>query len=263
MQHPMNFTASVPGRAATLTRRRYRHKLGSLAYVNLGQSNGGILRDLSDAGLALQAVAPVQPGQQVQLRLDLGPRTHIETGGRVAWTTSLGMTGIEFLAPERRVRRLLQQWLFTQLLMRANQSFSADSIFAYDRQGDQSPELHFSAAARPSIKLGRDEEESPRGQAVPSGWPAAFLSRRALARLVDGLALMAAVLLFGVVALAMVQVVPSWQLALGLLLIAAGLLSAVYWVLFTVALGGTPGKRLAGFYAGDWRGEEEDQPRFR
>ena len=48
---------------ATLTplgrRGHYRHQVQSLAYVNLDQSNGGIIRNLGDSGLAIQAVAPL------------------------------------------------------------------------------------------------------------------------------------------------------------------------------------------------------------
>jgi len=39
-------------------RGHYRHQIQSLAYVNLDQANGGVIRNLGDTGLAIQAVAP-------------------------------------------------------------------------------------------------------------------------------------------------------------------------------------------------------------
>ena len=72
----------------SLRRRRhhYRHQIQSLAYLNLDQSNGGIIRNLGGAGIAVQAVAPLNIDQRVFLRFDLAnPRIRIEGTGRVAW----------------------------------------------------------------------------------------------------------------------------------------------------------------------------------
>ncbi|HEV2714031.1 MAG TPA: PilZ domain-containing protein, partial [Terriglobales bacterium] len=52
-------------------RRHHRHQVSSLAYVNVNQGNGGIIRDLAETGIAIQAVAPLQADQQVQLRFEL------------------------------------------------------------------------------------------------------------------------------------------------------------------------------------------------
>ena len=63
-------------------RGHYRHQIQSLAYVNLDQTNGGVIRNLGDTGLAIQAVAPLYVNQQVFLRFDLAnPRARIEANG--------------------------------------------------------------------------------------------------------------------------------------------------------------------------------------
>src|SRR5258708_12300111 len=75
-----------------------RQTLRSLAYVKLDQANGGIIRDLTESGMAIQAVAPLQPDQQLNLRFELlSPRVRIDAQGRVAWANSSGQAAIHFL----------------------------------------------------------------------------------------------------------------------------------------------------------------------
>src|SRR5690349_8410745 len=103
----------------TLPRRRGspRQNLRSLAYVKLDQANGGIIRDLTDSGVAIQAVASLQLNQEVNVRFDLlSPRVRVETRGRVAWSDRSGQAGIQFLDLPLRMRRSLRDWLLLQML---------------------------------------------------------------------------------------------------------------------------------------------------
>ena len=59
--------------AARRKRRQYRHQVNSLAYVNVGQGNGGIIRDLAESGIAIQAVARLQVNQEVQTNQEVPP----------------------------------------------------------------------------------------------------------------------------------------------------------------------------------------------
>jgi len=54
--------------AAPRKPRGYRHGIHRLAYVNLDHANGGIIRNLSETGIALQAVAPLHLNQQIRVR---------------------------------------------------------------------------------------------------------------------------------------------------------------------------------------------------
>src|SRR5881398_2116441 len=97
MEYGPDLIASSHSAAAAVALRRkrqhHRHQVNSLAYVNIGQGNGGIIRDLAESGVAVQAVAPLQVNQQVQLRFELvSPRVHVETTGRVAWADSHGQS---------------------------------------------------------------------------------------------------------------------------------------------------------------------------
>src|SRR2546426_2411312 len=156
MEYGPDLIASSHAAAAAVALRRkrqhHRHQVNSLAYVNIGQGNGGIIRDLAESGVAIQAVAPLQFNQQVQLRFELvSPRVRVETMGRVAWADSGGQAGIEFTALQQRSRRLLKEWLFTHLLSSA-QNAAWDTIFA---QGTPvaDAQLQFSAGARAPIRL--------------------------------------------------------------------------------------------------------------
>ena len=132
-------------------RRHYRHKIRTLAYVNVDSANGGILRDLSEFGIAMQATAPLLRGEQVQLRFALAnPHVRIEATGQVAWTDPLGQAGIEFLDLPARSRRLLKEWLFTQILAEAYLFSPCDSVSDHSGGSQAEAGLLFSASPRQS-----------------------------------------------------------------------------------------------------------------
>src|SRR5436189_87576 len=139
---------SAAATATTHLRRRGhpRFPLRSLAYVRLENNNGGIIRDLTQSGIALQAVTPLHPGEELSLRFDLFyPRVRIEASGRVAWADSSRQAGICFTGLPQHSQRALRDWAFTQMLSAAAVS-GRDSMFdALDAQ------LVLSAAARPAI----------------------------------------------------------------------------------------------------------------
>jgi hypothetical protein len=254
-------------------RRHYRHRIRTLAYVNVDSTNGGILRDLSQCGIAMQATAPLRPHQEVLLRFALAnPHVRIEAKGRVAWTDSLGQAGIEFLDLPARSRRLLKEWLFTQILAEAYLFSPCDSVSDHSRAGQAEAGLLFSASPRPAIRL----EPSPTHVLPPKDgdpqrlrlpWCPVPVSAYGLSRLLDGLLLWCAVLLFAVISLAMTNILPSWPVAVALTGAVTVVFAGVYWFLFVFWSGITPGQhlmRLAGYgSANRVRLEEEDRTRFR
>jgi PilZ domain len=103
--------------SALQARARYRHELRTLTYVTLDQANGGIVRNLTHEGIAVQAVAAVRPKQQLRVRFELRyPRLRIETRGEVVWSTFSGQCGIRFLDLSPRVARQIDEWIFGDLL---------------------------------------------------------------------------------------------------------------------------------------------------
>ena len=219
-------------------RLRYRQKLRTLAYLKLDSGNGGVVRDVSETGIAVQLLTPLRADEQVHVGLELpNPRLRFEAEARVAWTDSLGQAGLEFSDLAPRSRRLLKEWLFTQILQDAHRGF-----------GDAA-ELLFSSAARPAIRL---EETLPSFHPVPLNTESPSvrllwfnISALRFSRFVDGTALLCAVLLFSLLALFFTDVLPSWPLAIAFVLAAAVVFAAVYWFVFGVWFGITPGGRLA------------------
>jgi len=253
--------------------RPYRQKIRTLSHVNLDAANGAILRDVSEFGIALQTVVPLALNQQVQLRFDLpSPRVRIDAAGRVAWTDSWGQAGVQFLDLPQRSERLLKEWIFTQILSSAYLFSPCESLAVEGNRAEGATELLFSASPRPAIQL----EPQPLAPTThPEARPRRFrlhwcpvpISLHALSKLLDGLILLCAVLLFAVMSMLMTNVLPTWPFTILLAIGITAVFVALYWFLFVFWIGATPGERLAWLTcsasANGMNGEEEDQPRFR
>lgn len=257
-------TVTFPARRS---RALYRHELRTLAYVSLDEANGGIVRNLSPQGVGVQAVAALRTQQRVHLRFELArPRLQVESQGEVAWADSSGQCGIRFVDPPTQAARRIKEWIFANLL---------DSVFrdaSHDRPILQAARLPYreehdglivSAAPRPVIQLEPtnpwDEEPLPSGpwaarkplpQDFPTNhaeadWLSRPLSTRTLACLIDGLAIVAALLLFAVIFLSVAHELPPWPLTLAGIIGSAIFVAIAYWMLFSVFGGATPGARLA------------------
>ena len=234
-------------------RRQYpRQTLRSLAYVKLDQANGGIIRDLTESGMAIQAVGRLQAGQELDLRFDLiSPKVRVDARGRVAWSDSGGQAGIQFLGVSPRVQRALRDWLLIQMLSAAAVS-GRDSMFSAGEM-----ELTFSAPARAAIVVEPPVAESPRVE-----WGLFSLSVRGFSIFVDAVVLACAILVFAISSIVVMGGLPAWPLAAALLVTASTIFVAAYQVMFSDLLcGATPGRRLAGMAAEPAR--EEGVQRFR
>ncbi len=253
--------------------RRYRHRINSLAYVKLDSTNGGVIRNLSEYGISIEAVEPLRMGQEVNLRFDLtNPRQRVEAKGRVAWENPQGYAGLEYLNLSIPLRRRLKEWIFTQLLATAELA-GRGSIFAEPGISAEGQALTFSENPRRPIVLaiepptaalaGVSQTDSPdpreisSAQGVGTPW-----------WLVDALILVCAVLLFLVIALGMTNSVPAWPVAVMLMLGVATAFAGLYWFLFPFWMGITPGEHLARLTTDDGAdfssdGSDQDRPRFR
>jgi hypothetical protein len=96
-----------------------RHVLwDTLAYVNLDRSNGGIILNLNEHGMAVQAAAPVRAQAPVRVNFQLpGTRTFVDAAGEVCWARARE-AGIQFIELAEPERRKLKEALFDSLLTR-------------------------------------------------------------------------------------------------------------------------------------------------
>jgi len=260
--------------AMRLRRRPYRHKIRTLSQITLDARNGAILRDLNEFGIALQTVAPLVANQQIHLRFELPvSRVRVETAGRIVWTDSWGQAGVQFLNLPPRSERSLKEWIFSQILSSAYLFSPCESATVEGYRAEGASELLFSAAPRPAIQLEPRPAKptaSPHPQAGPRRlrllWCPIPISLSMLAKLLDALILLCAVLLFAVMAMAMTNVLPSWPVTLALAIGVTAVFVGVYWFLFVFWFSSTPGEHLATLaYSerNEKHGKEEDQARFR
>ncbi|HYL16900.1 MAG TPA: PilZ domain-containing protein [Terriglobales bacterium] len=257
-------------------RQHYRQAVSSLAYVRLDHTNGGIIRDLSESGMAVQAVACLQAGQVVHLRFELlKPKVRIEAAGQVAWADESGQAGVHFLDLPPRMRQFVKDWVLTELFAAASElALCRAPIFGVLE--DEYDGLIVSPAPVPAIRMAEPEirraaidveaEDEAAEMPVRLSWWPGDISRRSFARFVDSLIVIAAVLLFSLITVETAGIFPSWSLALGLAIVATFTFGCVYRFLCMTLTGMTVGQRLARLAAEDmyWaRKTEEDTPRFR
>jgi len=286
-------SASFPERQS---RSHYRHELRTLTYVILDEANGGIIRNLSHEGVAVQAVGALRAEQRIRLRFELrSPRLRVDAYGKVSWSNPSGQCGIRFVDLPERTSHQINQWIFSNLLDIVGPGAAhSEPIFedpvvpiaGQDNPFAGSDGLTLSASARPSIRLEsgfmpRDEadeapdfasalgseeySDDPAGEAFGQlNWLSRPISARTLAWLVDGLVVIAGFLLFGVIFLSIAQELPQWPVTLSAAVGAAAFVSVTYWSLFAILGGPSLGVRLARATGDSERKDEsESADRFR
>jgi TonB family protein len=107
-------SAHVDGSKPGFDRRVHaRRSVRSLAYVELGEGNGGIVLNVSEGGIAVQAVMSLLGDELPAVRVQLShSKKSIEARGRISWTSGLRKTaGLEFVGLSPEARSLLREWV--------------------------------------------------------------------------------------------------------------------------------------------------------
>src|SRR2546423_8850545 len=96
------------GNKTSATERRGNSRTrvdGHLQLVNLGPENGGLMLDLSEGGLALQAVFPVMPELEIPVNFLL-PNTdiRIDAKAQIAWGRNSKHVGLQFIDIQEATR---------------------------------------------------------------------------------------------------------------------------------------------------------------
>src|SRR5580704_606278 len=93
-------------------RKRFRKRPPRLVYVELGNGNGGMMRDLSEDGFALRAMMPLATGEKLHFCLSLEDATRIEGESQVIWTGEGGRAaGLKFVEITPQSRASIREWL--------------------------------------------------------------------------------------------------------------------------------------------------------
>src|SRR5579864_6004875 len=97
-----------------LTERRscLRHTVHGPVFASFDGVTGGMILDLSEQGLSMQTVIPVEVNRRLRFCLDLpNSDAPVETTGYIAWADALGRAGVRFSDLPEDARLRLDQWL--------------------------------------------------------------------------------------------------------------------------------------------------------
>jgi hypothetical protein len=93
-------------------RRAQRLRPSELSYIEFGNEIGGMVWDASEMGLGFQAVAGMQLGRPITLRISPNPVSRIELSGTVVWTDqSKKFGGLQFAELGDDAREKIRAWL--------------------------------------------------------------------------------------------------------------------------------------------------------
>jgi TonB family protein len=148
-------------------RRAPRLRLASLAYVDVDSDNGGILLNLSETGLALQAVAPFAGLTRVTLRIQPPkPRKRLDLHAEITWLSASNKeAGLQFLELADDTRVEIANWISAEGGAREPRA-TGDS--AAPLPPPVSPAHFPDQAPAPGRKWSRSFEKSPSQDAPPS-----------------------------------------------------------------------------------------------
>jgi TonB family protein len=112
----MTKTEHFPARAEARphgNRAHLRRKLSPMAYVELGQDNGGILLNLSEGGFAVQSALALTSREFSELRFQVPAlQGWLTARGRIVWVSdSKKEAGIQFTELPGEARSEIQQWV--------------------------------------------------------------------------------------------------------------------------------------------------------
>ncbi len=115
----MSHMPSQSGSSLDATERRQhpRHQVKSLAYLDIGPDNGGIVLNVSEGGLAIHAVGVLPSEPEIGLRIQLPKSTkRLEARGKIAWTSgSKKDAGIEFIDLPEQARLEIEDWVSAEI----------------------------------------------------------------------------------------------------------------------------------------------------
>jgi TonB family protein len=116
----MSHMSTQSGSSLDASERRQfaRQQVKSLAYLDIGADNGGIVLNVSEGGLAVHAVAALPAEPVIGLRLQLPRSTkRLEAQAKVAWRSgSKKDAGVEFIDLSEEARHEIREWLAAENL---------------------------------------------------------------------------------------------------------------------------------------------------
>ena len=92
-------------------RKTLRKKPQQLIYVELGQDNGGMMRDLCENGMGFRSMGPLQRGAKVPFSFSFSASELVKGEAELIWTDPEGRAGGLHFVDAERVRGQIRNWL--------------------------------------------------------------------------------------------------------------------------------------------------------
>jgi TonB family protein len=153
-----------------------RQPIPCLAYVELDEGNGGIILNLSEGGLSVQAVTSLMEDFLPGVRFQLAETGNwIEAKARVIWTNqSRKLAGLEFIELSEPSRGQIRDWLNRETVLGASSEASEDPQTTQTVEAAVDPGAAMKRAvgiAQPIVKPPGSEPIAPPEFAVPVQLP--------------------------------------------------------------------------------------------
>lgn len=110
---PRDAERSAPAPQFNESRACSRVQIHSLAYIELGEANAGLILNISESGIAVQAVETLSSGHFPRMQFRL-PKTEtpIQVAGKVVWQIKPRKeAGIEFQGLSEQTRLAIRKWI--------------------------------------------------------------------------------------------------------------------------------------------------------
>lgn len=226
---------AMKGLIFRMGRRSVRVQVQTLAFVEMNSlSEQAIILDLSEGGMAIQALAPVEASKVLQLRFDLpGTKKRLQVSGEITWADASGRAGIRFVDVPEQCSSALKDWIFVNTV--APSRIAMPSRY---RDADTPRDFAASIHVAPST-LGSDDHPALLSLAAEN------TAERIFGTCVDGVIVLAATVLFGVLVFEFSSSVPQSKLALPIGLLVPCLFWLAYHYIFMLDSHGTPGTQVA------------------
>ena len=228
---------AMKGLIFRMGRRSVRVQVQTLAFVELNcHAEQAIILDLSEGGMAIQALAPVEASKVLQIRFDLpGTKKRLQVSGEIAWADASGRAGIRFVDVPEQCLGALKDWIFANTVAPSRIAMAAS---ARKPDADEPRDFAASIQVAPSTLSGDDHPAllSLAGENT---------AERIFGSCVDGVIVLTATILFGALVFEFASTVPQSKLALPIGLLVPCLFWLAYHSIFLVDPNGTPGAQVA------------------
>jgi hypothetical protein len=136
---------------ASERRIRQRKRPHSLIYVELGSSNGGMMKDLSEKGFAMRVMMPLRADESTTFAFSLNASIRVEGTCRVLWVEEGGrVAGLQFTEVAPELRGQVRSWLEEQQSQASKPAATSNSASPASTMQQLRDEIR-STPARPEI----------------------------------------------------------------------------------------------------------------